>query len=521
MSPGPVRIGVLACSCWSRSETGIDADSIVAGSLGLPGVVHAEATDDLCGGDHATLAGDLVRRHDLHRLVVAGCACCSQDQRCAACNDERAALRGEVRAATGLPWTHHAFVNVKDHSRGTQDSITAVAMAVASLAEADDEETNRASAVPVRMALVIGAGSLARAAAIELGERGVPTHMVDHASPAGTGKSTPRNITIHVPARVERLKGGGGRFTATIVGLGSTQDREVGTVIIAPGLAEEQAHGGVGWGLPHQTMAEPPRRVQGVFLLGEDPISTAGAAAAFLGRTVRGAEAMARVDPEACIGCMKCVRVCPYSAIDAEDRALDSEPAGPMDHVVRVDPLLCTGCGACPSACLNWAVEVQGYSTRQLEASIRAAMERTSGLLIVCNWSAYRAMDQAALDGNLPEGIAILRVPCISRVSPHVIQVALGAEADPLILAGCSERGCHYRGRRSLLDEHMRNMERGLLDSGHLDAVFVLTLGPADKEVLASRLAEAMEERRYILEERRHGMGSGDAETSPGGGWGE
>lgn len=503
---GP-RIGVLACSCWSRSEGGIDADRIVVDALGMAGVVHAEATDDLCGAGHPRLAGDLVRRHHLDRLVVAGCVCCPMDQRCPACNDERASLREAVKAATGLPWSHHAFVNVRDHSRSTEDTVTMVAMAVDRLAMASDDVPPRAVTTPAKAALVVGAGALGRSIAVELGERGIPTHLVDQAAPAGTGSSAPPNITLHVPAVVASVRGGAGRFRVRLSELVGVGELLVGTVVIAPGLSEERAGAGVGWGLPHGSMAEPPMKVQGMFLAGEEGMRTAGAAAAFLGRTLRGAEAVAVVDGQACIGCSKCVRVCPYGAI-----ALDASTS-----VALVDPLLCAGCGACASACLNWAAEQSGYRTRELEAAIRAAAARTPNLLVVCNWSAYRALDQAYAEGLLPKGLAILRLPCLARMAPHLVQVAMEAGADPLVLAGCSQQGCHYRDRRALLEDHMAHMEASLSESGDLERVFVLTLGPTDRDVLATRVGEALEERRYTLDETRPAT---VPEGSREGGWG-
>jgi Pyruvate/2-oxoacid:ferredoxin oxidoreductase delta subunit len=244
-----------------------------------------------------------------------------------------------------------------------------------------------------------------------------------------------------------------------------------------------------------------------MFLVGEDGLASAGTAAAYLGRRTRGTQALAEVDDGACIGCLKCVRVCPYGAISrAEGRA-----------TVAVDPLLCAGCGACPSACLNWAVEQTGYTTQELEAAIRAAARRTPNLLVSCNWSAYRALDQAYSEDLLPKGLAILRLPCLARMSPHLVQVALDEGADPVILAGCSERGCHYRDRRALVEDHMANMEASLASSDDLGSVFVLTLGPADKDVLATRVIDAVEERSYAREDRGTERGG---EGPWAGGWG-
>ena len=326
---------------------------------------------------------------------------------------------------------------------------------------------------------------------MELGERGIPVHLVDQAAPAGTTGSAPDNITLHLPAVVTSVDGGGGEFRVGLTRLGERVELRVGAVLVAPGLAEQEREAGVGWGLPHRSMASPPKKVQGMFLVGEDGLASAGAAAAFLGRRTRGAEAMATVDPEACIGCGKCMRVCPYGAISGR------EDGG----AVTVDPMLCAGCGACPSACPNWAVEQAGYTTGELEGSIRAGAARTPNLLVVCNWSAYRALDQAYVEDLVPKGLAVLRLPCLARMSPHLVQVALEAGADPIILAGCSEAGCHFRDRRALVEDHMANMEASLSDSHDLEVVHVLTLGASDRDVLATRVTEAMEDRRYAREE--------------------
>jgi coenzyme F420-reducing hydrogenase delta subunit/NAD-dependent dihydropyrimidine dehydrogenase PreA subunit len=479
----------------------VDADSIVAFALQAPDVVHAEATDDLCGHGHAALAGDLVRRHSLDRLVVAACACCPLDQRCASCNDERAALREAVKAGTGLPWAHHAFVNVRDHAWATDDAITQVSMAIAYLANAREEVPKRATREAKRVSLVIGAGSKGRTIARELGERGVVTHLVDQASPAGKVETSPPNVTVHAPAIVRSLTGGAGAFRADLLEMGDMVTLEAGVVVIAPGLAEERGDGAIGWGIAHMSMDEPPRRVSGAFLAGQEGLATAGAAEAFLDRKLKGPEATALVDPRACIGYAKCTRVCPYGAIAKVPWMTEVGGKAVSGHVMEVDPLMCSGCGACPAVCPNDAMDQLGAGEAQLLGAIRAGLDRTRALFVVCNWSAYRAYDQAQSERMLPKGLARLVVPCVSRISPNLVLAALEAGADPLILAGCSETGCHFRGRRALLEQHVRHLEPGLTECGDTGSLFVLTLGPTDKDVLATRVEEAMEERRYARDE--------------------
>ena len=494
------RVGVIACSCWTRSEGGIDADSIVAFAKGLHGVAVAEATDDLCGRGHAALASDLVRRHGLDQLVVAACACCPHDQRCPACDDERSGLRDDVLSRTGLPWAHHAFVNVKAHPRTVEDAKTMVAMAVARLLAVPEEVRGAARRTPVLAALVVGAGAQCRAAVQELAARGVPVHMVDQASPSLPAARLPDGVEVHAPARVRSVSGGAGAFEVVLETLGATLSLNVGALLVGPGQAEEQARAPTGWGLPHQSMSSPPRRVRGAFLVGADGTAAAGAVEASLGKELVGPEHAALVDPEACIGCLKCARVCPFDAVGTEPVRFDLGRYSYDGRIATIDPLLCTGCGACAAACMNLAADLPGYTSAELEAQLASALLRTKTVGLVCNWSAYRAYDEAARARALPEGLVLVRVPCLSRVSPALIAFAIERGADPLLLVGCREDGCHYRGRRAVLDESLLHSQGALQAQGDLDRVKAIWLGAADLELLIGRVGQSMEEQREAKE---------------------
>jgi heterodisulfide reductase subunit A len=66
------------------------------------------------------------------------------------------------------------------------------------------------------------------------------------------------------------------------------------------------------------------------------------------------------VEPEKCVACLNCVRVCPYGVpeFDAETQA------------VYIEPATCQGCGICAGICPNKAIEVQHYKDRQIIAKI-------------------------------------------------------------------------------------------------------------------------------------------------------
>jgi heterodisulfide reductase subunit A-like polyferredoxin len=68
--------------------------------------------------------------------------------------------------------------------------------------------------------------------------------------------------------------------------------------------------------------------------------------------------AVAIVDPEKCVVCLTCVRVCPYQV-----------PV--IDHSVPaayIDPAACQGCGLCASECPAKAITVQNFSDLQIIA---------------------------------------------------------------------------------------------------------------------------------------------------------
>jgi heterodisulfide reductase subunit A len=133
-----------------------------------------------------------------------------------------------------------------------------------------------------------------------------------------------------------------------------------------------------GWLLEaHQKLRPVDFAAEGIFLCGmahfpkplEESISQAKAAASrALGIltkdsiTVGGV--VSRIDPELCSGCLGCLNVCPYGAIDFN----------PTLGAAEVNPALCKGCGACAAACPSEAPVLLGFNNQQLYAQIMCAV---------------------------------------------------------------------------------------------------------------------------------------------------
>jgi heterodisulfide reductase subunit A len=117
---------------------------------------------------------------------------------------------------------------------------------------------------------------------------------------------------------------------------------------------------------------------EGIFLAGmasypkfiEESISHALAAAAraltlltqdelYLGGVV------AQVDPEKCVGCLTCTRVCPFSipqVIQEEGRT----GVGKLGGAAYIDTALCQGCGTCTGECPANAIQLKHFTDEQM-----------------------------------------------------------------------------------------------------------------------------------------------------------
>jgi heterodisulfide reductase subunit A len=73
----------------------------------------------------------------------------------------------------------------------------------------------------------------------------------------------------------------------------------------------------------------------------------------------------ASVNQSACVGCFKCVKTCPFSAI-VEEQLRDGR------KVARVIETVCAGCGVCTSMCPCGAIQLRHFTDTQILAEVNA-----------------------------------------------------------------------------------------------------------------------------------------------------
>jgi len=78
---------------------------------------------------------------------------------------------------------------------------------------------------------------------------------------------------------------------------------------------------------------------------------------------------VAHVDAEKCVGCLTCVRICPY---DVPQVSADLTGSGGIFGAAYIEPAMCHGCGTCVAECPAKAIQLLSYTDGQLQAQIDA-----------------------------------------------------------------------------------------------------------------------------------------------------
>jgi heterodisulfide reductase subunit A-like polyferredoxin len=78
---------------------------------------------------------------------------------------------------------------------------------------------------------------------------------------------------------------------------------------------------------------------------------------------------VARVDPEKCVGCLTCVRICPY---DVPRISNETTGVGSILGAAFIEPAVCHGCGSCAAECPAKAIQLMHYTDSQTLAKVDA-----------------------------------------------------------------------------------------------------------------------------------------------------
>jgi coenzyme F420-reducing hydrogenase delta subunit len=164
-------------------------------------------------------------------------------------------------------------------------------------------------------------------------------------------------------------------------------------------------------------------------------------------------------DTEKCVGCGKCVFVCPYDAIVWKDMSTPE---------IKTED--CVGCGACALVCPHQAIELRGYEFEPVFEIIKNCSRKTAKakaqgkpaiLLFVCQWSEFSALDDVQ-KGCLTDDITIIELPCAKGFDPVLVLEALSLGFDGIMAVVCPEELCKLEEGTELPDRNFSALKKVL-----------------------------------------------------------
>jgi coenzyme F420-reducing hydrogenase delta subunit len=181
-------------------------------------------------------------------------------------------------------------------------------------------------------------------------------------------------------------------------------------------------------------------------------------------------------DTKKCVGCDKCVFICPYDAIEAQPLAT---PEINMDR--------CVGCGACALVCPHLAIQLKNFEYEPISKLVQdcgnqAKKTKSKGtkpavLVFCCQWSEFSALD-AMNPKALPKNVTLLEIPCFKGLDPvHVIE-ALHAGFDGVLAVTCAEKDCKLEEGRETAELNAAVLKKTLSKMGLEERFELVTASP-------------------------------------------
>jgi heterodisulfide reductase subunit A len=472
-----LRIGAFVCQCGDAIERVVDTDSLRQDTAALPGVCWTEIIEQTCLPEAGEMIQRRVSTHNLNRVMIAACACCSLDQVCFSCTYQRVRCKhnlglfnhlsnklqppGHFDLVESLPSVVFEFVNIREHCAWVH---------------ADQPEAATAKASNMVAAAIEKLGTWSLRATKPVGiDRSVL--IVGNSPAADICRELLDKQAIRIdytPQRPSRIW----RADAHYMASNDTSTWRAAAVVMAPKDAREAQLMQFAFDyassqiMINDESLTVDTRLPGVFFCDPDSDGTttgaaaAGRVAAWLGRASARPEPIAAwVDPNRCRACNTCVEVCEYGA-----------PQLVGEEIKRhswIDPMICLGCGTCAPLCPSNAIAA-GYTTdEQMGAIIKTALNKKdmtkpidTVIVFICNWNAYYGLEIAGRSHlQYSPSVYPIRVMCLGRLSPGIILKAFEQGAAGVLLLGCRSDECHYGFGN-------RHAEETVRVAGHLIELF-------------------------------------------------
>ncbi len=255
-----IRVGVFVCDCGSNIAGIVNVPEVVEYTKGLKHVAFADEGKWSCSVDYLAKMKELIKEHDLNRVVIASCTPRTHEPLFKRTVKEAGVnpyLLEFVSIREQVSWVHRA-----DASKATEKAKDLVKMGVAKAVLLEEGEEIRLSVKTD--CLVIGGGMAGMTAALNIADQGFHAILVEKESRLGgllnrvsvvchdhvkleaaeivkakvaLVESHP-NIKVHINAEIEAVEGYIGNYRVTVRANGSNETFDASTVIVATGMQE-------------------------------------------------------------------------------------------------------------------------------------------------------------------------------------------------------------------------------------------------------------------------------------------
>ncbi|UCG78161.1 MAG: FAD-dependent oxidoreductase [Nitrospirota bacterium] len=148
----------------------------------------------------------------------------------------------------------------------------------------------------------------------------------------------------------------------------------------------------------------------------------------------RGCGGGAVVDPNRCMACLTCLRVCPYGAPK-------------VFAVSEIRPEYCQACGLCAPECPGQAISMVSYDVNEIRSSMPDIIGKRDPKRSDPVIAAFLCTHHTGVGGfNVPGNIRTIPVHCISRVDVLDVLSAFSNGADGVAVIRCADGSCKYKG---------------------------------------------------------------------------
>ncbi|MGN0094110.1 MAG: 4Fe-4S binding protein [Methanobrevibacter sp.] len=307
-----LRIGVYVCHCGVNIAAAVDCEAVAEYAGTLPNVVVAKDYKYMCSDPGQNLIQEDIKEQNLNRVVVAACSPRLHEPTFRRCVEE-AGLNRYLFEFANLR-EHDSWVHMNEPEAATEKAKDLVRMAVAKVRLLEPLEPHMVDVN--NNALVIGGGVTGIQTALDLGDMGFHTYLVE------------RNPTI---------SGRMGQLDKTFPTL------DCSMCILAPKMVDCGKH-------------------ENIELITYAEVTDVDG---YIGNFTVTVNKKARyVDEETCTGCGQCTEVCPIEIPNYFDEGIGMTKAAyiPFPQAVplcaTIDKDYCIECGLCVSACERGSIDL-------------------------------------------------------------------------------------------------------------------------------------------------------------------